>query len=337
MMKKRQIGEIVYQLILHTILFVFYAFDKENMSCSEHHLAFFFNYISAAFVINYFIVPFYLYPKKYIKFTCLILGLLTMVILIEELFLEQIYFPGTIRAKVFNSIFYCLLDVLPIITILVGFKFAWDAYWNQKKIEQMSKLMEESELQFLKTQINPHFLFNNLNNIYALAVEQSPQTPDIILELSSVLRYVLYESKGNEVLVAKDIKHLKDYTKLNTYQFDERGVVNFEDNGNYGPTVIAPHLLIMFVENAFKHSSSSVLNNVFIDINIELNSENELLFRCKNSFEQQSNIDHLSEGIGLNNVKKRLQLLYPNRYELDIKTENSIYDVFLKIKLKELK
>lgn len=336
-LQKHHIQEFLYQIVIHVVLFVFYAFDRHGESCSEQQFAFFMNYIVAAGFINYLLVPIYLYNKQYIKFGIGLVFTITWVILIEELYLEHVYFPGTRRAKVFNDVFHCLLDVLPIITILVGFKFAWDAHWNRKKIEQLSQLMQESELQFLKTQINPHFLFNNLNNIYAFAVEQSPKTPDIILELSSVLRYMLYESQDKEVVLAKDVKHLRDYTNLNTYQFDNRGVVKFNEEGHLGSVVIAPHLLVMFVENAFKHSSSSILNDVFIEIDIKLEDDGTFIFKCKNSFQEESNVQQLSEGIGLANVKKRLQLLYPNAHKLDIKTEENLYSVDLKIKLNPIK
>ncbi|MEO0331173.1 MAG: histidine kinase, partial [Bacteroidota bacterium] len=193
--------------------------------------------------------------------------------------------------------------------------------------------IQESELQFLKSQINPHFLFNNLNNLYSYAIDYSPQTPEIILKLSSVLRYMLYECKEKLVPLVKEVKQLENFTQLSQLQIEERGVVNFTAQTNQSDYQIAPLILIVFIENAFKHSQSGQSENIRIDISIQLSEEGALEFWCRNNFSVDTNTENLASGIGLANVKKRLQLLYPNAHQLRIKETENQYEVSLSMQL----
>ena len=332
--------EIVFQLFLICLVFVFYAFEHKNgqrvFKFEESSILFFLNYVIAASIINYLLLPAYLYKKKSWHFTSWVLVVIAGVILIEEGVIEQIYFPDT-RGSSFPGVFINLTDSLPTITILVGFKFAWDALNKQKEVEQLKMAVKESELQFLKSQINPHFLFNNLNNLYAYALEKSEKTPQIILELSSVLRYMLYECKEMYVPLEKEIDQLENFVNLSQLQFEDRGVVQFNKKNIEANFKIAPLILTVFVENAFKHSASSQTNNIDIVIDVLLNSQGELRFKCSNTFSEDSNTDDLSKGIGLKNVKKRLQLLYPGAHELLIDESDNRYTVELSIYLKKLK
>lgn len=324
--------ELFFQTFLHLAVFIFYGFDQDQPKIEDHDFAYFLNYAFAAFLINYLLLPRFYYQKKYFQFfigTILVLGL---VIVIEEDVIEKIYFPDT-KGSRFNNIFYTLLDVLPVIAIMSGFKFAWDALVKQEEVEELKATIEESELQFLKSQINPHFLFNNLNNLYSYAIEQSPKTPQIILELSSVLRYMLYECKEEYVPLKKELKQLENFTRLSELQIEERGEVKFQSSGMRPGFQIAPLILIVFIENAFKHSQSSQADNIFIDIDIQLSAEELLTFRCTNNYYEVTNVDNLTKGIGLKNVKKRLELLYPGKYKLDITEENNLYEVNLSLQL----
>ena len=258
---------------------------------------------------------------------------IAFVIIVEELILEQIYFPDT-RGRDFQGVFYVLLDVLPIITILSGFKFAWDAIRKHREVDELKASMEQSELSFLKSQINPHFLFNNLNNLYSYALENSPKTPIIILELSSVLRYMLYECQEKYVPLRNELKQLENFIKLNELQIEERGSVKFSipesTSENYK---IAPLILMVFVENAFKHCTATQVDKISIEINIELTSNGILNFACENSFQEITDKDNPSEGIGFDNVKKRLELIYPGAYTLNIDNSAGKYKVNLSLDL----
>jgi len=256
---------------------------------------------------------------------------IAVAMLIEELVLEPIFSPK--KAGNFPGIFFTLTQILPVITILSGFKFAWDALGKQKEVDALKEAVRESELQYLRSQINPHFLFNNLNNLYSYAIENSPKTPEIILELSGVLRYMLYECKEKYVPLTKEIEQLKNFVKLSEMQIEERGTVNFSTKNIGSSFRIAPLILPVFIENAFKHTTASQTDKIKIDIEAALSDDNILNFNCKNSFQPLSNTDNLTKGIGLENVRKRLNILYPNAHQLNIRNQENIFEVNLKIDL----
>lgn len=336
MLSKRSMSnsskELVFQLILHLLVFTFYSFDKNKPQIEGHQLVFFLNYAVAVFFINYFLLPRFYYQKKYVHFLAFVVLTIAAVIVVEELVLEKIYFPTT-RGNSFPGVFFTLVQILPVIAILSGFKFAWDAFWKQRELDELKAAIQESELQFLTSQINPHFLFNNLNNLYAYAIENSPKTPEIILELSAVLRYMLYECREKYVPLKKEIEHLENFTQLNQLQIEDRGKVNFQVGNMPLGFQIAPLILIVFIENAFKHSQSSQAEDISIDIDIQLSENGQLNFVCKNNFQPTSNTENLSQGIGLENVKKRLELLYPNAHQLDIREDGHQFEVHLSMQL----
>lgn len=327
--------EILFQIVLHGILFLFFSFDRNQPQIQEYKIVAFLNYALGALIINYILLPKYFYTKKYILFFIYVAIVVAGLIAVEELLLERIYYPDT-RGKHFPGIFYSLLDVMPVIAILAGFKFAWDASLKQKEVEELRTSVKESELQFLKSQINPHFLFNNLNNMYSHAIEQSPKTPSIILELSSVLRYMLYDCKEDFVALNKEIEHLKNFTQLNELQIEDRGKVTFATEQIPSGYLIAPLILTVFIENAFKHSTASQSEDIFIDISIKIDVDGQLDFKCKNTYQADTNTEKLSNGIGLQNVKKRLQLLYPDAHKLVIRDTKNNYFVHLKMNLKSI-
>lgn len=324
--------ELVFQVVLNFTVFVFFAFDRHIPGIEPHQIFFYLNYAVAGFVINYFLLQRYLYKNRYWEFAVYTLVIIGIIIFIEEAVLERIFYPE-FRGKYFLGVFYNLLSTMPTITILVGFKFAWDALTKQREVLELRNSVKESELQFLKSQINPHFLFNNMNNLYAYAVEQSPKTPGIILELSSVLRYMLYECKARFVPLKKEIEHLEDYINLSKLQIEGRGNVKVELGSIPSNYHIAPLILTVFVENAFKHSASSQTNDILIEVEANVDDKGTLHFICDNTYLTKSNTDHLDKGIGLENVKKRLELIYPHSHKLDIKTINGHYKVALTIDL----
>lgn len=327
--------ELLFQIILHLVVLIFYSVDRRNPQIEIKEVIFFLNYALANFFISYFLLPKFYYRKKHLYFFIYVFFTIVAVILVEELILEQIYYPDT-RGKKFPGIFYALMDVLPVIVILSGFKFAWDAFKKQKEVDDLTTAVRESELQFLKSQINPHFLFNNLNNLYAYAIENSPKTPSIILELSGVLRYMLYECKEQYVPLSKEITQLENFINLNEMQIEERGKVYFTTHNIQDGYRIAPLILIVFIENAFKHSTASQSEDILIEVKVSIDKVGKLHFLCKNSHQLQSNTDNLSHGIGLGNVKKRLEWLYPKTHQLTINEHKEYYEVKLSLDLNEV-
>lgn len=337
---------LTHEVVIHAFLWVVYfmAILYERDLISERtgepaalrleDFVFTINYFLVVLAINYWLLPRFLYRKEYLKFFTLSTILLVVAILVEEFVMEAIFYANTRRATYFTGFFRTLLDIGPTILFFVGFKLAWDNLKKQSDLEQAEREKVESQLQFLKAQLNPHFLFNNLNNLYAYAQEGSHKTPEIILQLSSLMRYMLYESRDNFVPLAKELDYLSDFIQLQELQMEGRGQVDYVVEGRVHSQQIAPFMLIAFVENCFKHSLSSQSHNISIQIMAHV-MENRLLFHCANTYARtvSSADDYLGKGIGLENVRKRLQLLYPQHHRLDIYTREGTYFVDLELDL----
>ncbi len=333
--------ETVYQAVIVLVLLVSFSFELDEYRhqslqtlFTPSKLAFFANYLAAAMVINYVLLPAFYYRKRIILFIAALVVVLTAVILVDELILEQIFFPDT-RGTHFPGLLFTLVETLPIIIIIVAFKLAWDSNRKQGELERLKSLMKDSELQFLKSQINPHFLFNNLNSIYAYAIDNSPKTPSIILELSAVLRYMLYDCKADRVALAREVQHLENYVALNQLQTGNRGKIRFsKDIGNFNFS-IPPLILIVFVENAFKHGFGSQAKNVYVDICMDVPEHGKLIFLCENNYSPDYQPTGSVSGIGLENVRKRLDLQYPGEHELYIRDDGNVFITRLMMQLRK--
>ena len=328
--------EWIFQIILHLTVFHFVIIDHEDgkmvYELDWYQLAFFANYVCANLLISYVLLPRFLYQKKYVDFAIYCLLIVMAVILIEEFVLEKIFFPYT-RGSDFQGAILSLGEVLSVLGVLTGVKFAWDSIHRQREIDELKLVVKDSELSFLNSQINPHFLFNNLNNLYSYAVEQSPKTPEIILGLSGVLRYMLYECRESFVPLIKEVEQLRNFIQLYELQIEERGAVDFVTTNLSDNYQIAPLILNVFVENAFKHSQSGQSDEIRISVSLSVDASGKLHFDCVNNYEPNEFSEGESQGIGLENVKKRLALLYPERHQLHIEKGDREYRVSLQIQL----
>lgn len=330
---KRANREFLFLGIFIALLIFLDTFDRTEPGLQWHKIAYKLNYIGAALFVNYFLIPRYFYTKKYSAFTFGFLIVLVVVVFVDEYFVEWLFYRNSARYE--NVLFLMtLIQSLPTILLVIGFKFAWDAFQKQQKIDSLKRMVAENELQFLNSQINPHFLFNNLNNLYAYALDNSPKTPEIILQLSSILRYMLYDCRDKTVLLSKELDNLNDYVQLSKLQLAEEGGVTFNIEGIPGELRIAPLILIVFVENAFKHAPASQVNNVKINISVKI-MDNTLKFLCENNYSEESNTRNLPNGIGLKNVQERLDLSYADRHKLNIEKKKDWYKVFLEIDLSD--
>lgn len=206
--------------------------------------------------------------------------------------------------------------------------------YQQEKQELLTRNMQ-SELRFLKSQINPHFLFNTLNNLYALTLKKSDQAPEIVLKLSEIMRYMLYECNEKQVALSKEIQYLHNYLDLERLRQPKDAEITFETVGNISNQMVAPLLFVPFVENSFKHGLNHQLNGGgFVRMKLWVSGE-DLQFEIENSktehLPQKSHVR--SGGIGLINVRQRLQLLYPDQYDLEVRDEPGCYTVVLSLKL----
>ncbi len=212
-------------------------------------------------------------------------------------------------------------------------KFVEDYFELEARRKELENRQLTSELQFLKAQINPHFLFNTLNNLYYLAVNQSTRTPEVIAKLSGMMRYMLYDSNHSLVPLKKEIEYIENYLSLERLRLDEEVPITFEVEGTIEGVRIAPLILITFLENAFKHGVSGSGSDVFITVKLEVAS-GICHYRVVNSkLAQGSKTLEEKSGIGLQNVRRRLELSYPDRYDLHTRETDERYQVDLQLQL----
>ena len=224
-------------------------------------------------------------------------------------------------ATVFSSLIFLFLSAV--------LKFTIDWFLNERVQRDLENQRLTAELAFLKSQINPHFLFNSLNSIYSLAYQRSETTPEAILKLSEIMRYMLYECNDNKVGLDKEFQYLHNYIDLQKIRFANKAYIDFKITGVVDGQQIVPLLLIAFIENAFKHG---VANNALTPIRLAINVEGQHLnFYIQNR--KHTNNRDPEGGIGLNNVKRRLNLLYPRKYNLDIIEGTDSYTVELSLVL----
>ncbi len=214
--------------------------------------------------------------------------------------------------------------------LIIGISVIWKVAELQKRAKTLENEKLQSELKYLKSQINPHFLFNTLNNIYGLSLENSKKTPELILKLSDFLSFSLYESTQKFILLEKEINLLNDFIDLEKSRFDDRVAVEVSIPENINQISIPPLILVPFVENAFKHSLKNETRIAHIFVKLEV-VDGQLIYEVKNSKPDQTIEDSSPKGIGLENIKKRLNILYDDQYELQIEDEDKLYSIVLKI------
>ncbi|WP_298555740.1 histidine kinase [uncultured Algibacter sp.] len=281
-------------------------------------------------------MPRYLLKKKYVEFAIYLIVLLFIVLLINNYF----YFQNIAKYS-FNdpwSHLSTMMHTYPMAGMVVAIKL-WQ-HWHKNQIvkEQLKKEKAEAELNLLKAQIHPHFLFNTINNIYALSLEASKKTPESLLKLSELLNYVLYECNHNMVSLEKEINLIRNYLSLEKLRHEERLDVILNINGSLQDLYIAPLILLPFVENSFKHGVNSIIGKAWVSIDISI-EEGILTFKTENnksdfiSDEKSVKILNHNGGIGLKNVKKRLELMYHNSYELKTIESDESYLVILELNL----
>ena len=227
-----------------------------------------------------------------------------------------------------------LLGQIYVIGFVTAIKLAIDWIKQKEYLTETNEMLLENELKYLRSQIQPHFFFNTLNNLYSLTIDKSDKAPDLILKLSDLMKYFLYETGKEFQTLENEISHIKDYIEIEKLRYDENLKVNFNINSKTKKVIVKPLILIPLVENAFKHGARNSKKNGYITI--DLNATSNLLdFRIENSFEKPTKkIKAQIGGIGLTNLKKRLELNYgPDFYNLDIIKEKNKYIAHLKIKL----
>jgi two-component system LytT family sensor kinase len=236
-----------------------------------------------------------------------------------------IYSPGHYASDILYIIFYSAFAILIKLTVR----------WYEERKANEEKLIQDHkfELELLKAQLNPHFFFNTLNNIYSLVYKKSDEAPAALMKMSEIMRYMLYESKAEKVPLEKEIEHLDDYIELQKLRFTDPGFIDYSVTGDISNHQIPPMMLLSFVENAFKHGKKRVNNPGII---IRINATEKLLnFLVSNYIiDPSGKPDTGNTGIGLKNIRRRLELLYPGCHDLTISVHDARYTVNLNIYLK---
>jgi two-component system, LytTR family, sensor kinase len=221
------------------------------------------------------------------------------------------------------------------LAITMSLKMVKQWYERERTTQNLEKINTETELKYLKSQINPHFLFNSLNSLYALTLVKSDKAPELVLKLSEILRYVLYEAKEKYVSLDKEINYLKSYLELEKIRHGDRLKVDFNIVGETEHKQIAPMLFLTFLENSFKHGISNSTGDGYVDIGMKID-DNQLDFFISNSKPASKNDTPFNGGIGLENTKKRLDILYPDKFKLVTHDSDSTYRVNLNLELNKI-
>ncbi|ATP58559.1 hypothetical protein CPT03_19865 [Pedobacter ginsengisoli] len=318
---------LLFWLFIVLLVTAIVIYSKERVSFYD--LAVNFGYSGliniSIFYINYtLLIPLLIKEnKKYGLYIISIILLMIMMSLIKtviaslhvETILRHLSSSGTVEYLPISTYAISALFISGFFIVVSSLlKLAIDWFGNERTQRNLESEKKEMELQFLKSQLNPHFLFNSLNNIYSLAYQKSDKTADAILKLSEIMRYMIYESNDSWVSLSKEIEYVQSFIELQKLRFKDGAAVEFTMNGEIDNQQIVPLILISFVENAFKHG---VANDPKNPIKINIIANQKILHFSITNKKNKYNKDEMG-GVGLNNVERRLQLLYPDRYKLNI-------------------
>ncbi|MBM3415223.1 MAG: GHKL domain-containing protein [Bacteroidetes bacterium] len=286
------------------------------------------------YITNYVLIPRLLYKKKYgwfaLGFVLLILtsSIIKMYILGRVTHNPALYdWSSDIKRRVYDNI----LPHFFLVIAGAAVKLVFDYRQLQQRMAETAKEKAEAELNFLKSQINPHFVFNSLNSVYFLINKDNSDARNALHKFSEILRYQLYEMNGEKVPVEKEIRYLKDYMDLQQLRKDDKYAVEFHCADSVKGFSIEPLLLIPLVENAFKHISHHRNGRNYVEVKMQ-RENGQFLFTVKNSKEHQPTTESHG-GIGLQNVKRRLELLYPGKHDFKVSETAVVFTVSLNIRL----
>ncbi len=340
-------GHVLFWMlsIAFILFFIFYNEKKIHFDLVTLSKAIIINigFALGVYTNLYMLIPKLLKKKNYIFYIFWLIVLLTFCSLFIQLLfiypfhnilhLEERF--ASFNPSLHSAFFFATLIYIAF-TSLLKFIKDWLALQDLNlKIAKIEQQKLEAELKTLKGQLNPHFLFNSLNNIYSLALIKSDKVPELILKLSDLMRHIIYESRENFISLAKEIEFVDNFIALQKIRTPENVEIQYEIKGDIPPARIAPLLFEPFIDNAFKHGLPASTNSDFVNILFDFRQNDFLIFRIENNYEQPFTWNKKDSGIGIKNVKQRLKYLYnPNDYELNISKENSTFSVILQLKLK---
>jgi len=292
-------------------------------------------FLAVSVYINLLILlPLFFKKRRYLLFSLLEMSNIALFICLN--YFVSMAFEGK-HPNILNEMVAEFLLVLVFLVITTLIKFTRDSIALQDanlRIKEIERENVESELRALKAQINPHFFFNTLNSIYSLSLDRSEKVPELILKLSELMRYILYETSDDYVSMERQLDFLQNYIYLEQLRTDEKIKIEMEIKGEHTELMVVPLLFVPFIENAFKHVVKEKDNPSFIRISFNLTDPVKLSFSVKNKkFNSPRPVNGNNEGIGLANVRKRLNLLYPLKHELTISDTGDVFEVKLTLEL----
>ena len=335
---------ILSHSIFWVVIYYFYAYFLGYGSSNTEYVNLFSSFlmpvtIFISYFLIYYLIPNYLLTKRYKYF--ILYSVYTFIISVYIIILSILY--GLIYSEGYKEVDtepltktlpFIILGVYFVVLIVVSLSLIMHNYNSIVKNESLnSKILnaqlelKEQELKFLKMQIHPHFLFNSLNTIYGFALKKADEAPEMILKLSNLLDYILYQIEKPSVLLQDEVNHLLDYVSLEKMRFHDTLEVKIEKKIENENAQIAPMLLIPFVENAFKHGAI-IKGKLKVNMVLETKGD-ELFFEIGNTSINEANVE---KGIGLENIEKRLEMLYPNVHKIDIEESKNSFKVQLIIR-----
>ena len=330
---------LVFWAVSYYVLLYNYASSSEFSKIDYIYTAIFMVApVFAVYVNFYILIPLFFQKRKYVVYGIFLVLLVAVSIgihsfsfnVLTDLIFKNYYIISYIDTWQISRTLIIFLGI----TTLAHLSQSWfQLYESRSRLQVVEKEKALYQLESLRAQINPHFLFNSLNSIYSLALKRSGDAPEVILKLSDVLRYVIYDSNQDKVDLDKELDFISKYIDLQKLRTHVAGKIHYSVDGEAEGKKTAPLIFIVFIENAFKHGMQADVENQFININFRITGQT-IEFVSENSavetgeFETDDN-----KGIGLENVKKRLELMYPGKYKLVIRHDPDKYSVHLNLEL----
>jgi len=284
---------------------------------------FYFFFLPLPVDIHFFLLHHFFKRKKYLIYGFLLAVVIFLVGLLTNLY--NIIFLGT-----YDSLLKNLLEVIIIIVIATAIKVVKDGFKQKLQLQEIQAWQLQTELKLLESQVNPHFLFNTLNNLYSLSLDKSERLPRFIQKLTNLMKYMFDSSQNLTVPLIKEREFIDNYLELEKLRLPGDSDIHFEVEGNLDEHRIAPMMFIPFVENCFKHGAKATTGKTFVHLLLKV-ANNRLVFTASNN---AGSGQHSSDsGMGLKNIRRRLELLYPGVHNLHVKRKTNIYMVRLEIRL----
>ncbi|MCF8244354.1 MAG: histidine kinase [Saprospiraceae bacterium] len=338
--QNRPLQHLLFWAVSFYVLARLFAYSDELATVDIiYTFLFHLSILLAVYVNLIWLIPAFLTTKKYGLYFLLLVVIVFCSIgfnLLTFNYLSDHIFPGYyfIAYYGFWEISQFIVAYI-VITSLIKLSKGWFRYLETKdELQRLETEKKTAELSALKSQVNPHFLFNSLNNLYSLALDNDERTPGIILMLSQTMRYLLYESNADFVPLEKEVEHLQNYVEMQRLRVGEKARISFEVMGDTTNKQVAPLLFLPLVENGFKHGVKGETEGAFIKMLLQV-LDNQLVFKTENNKGEVDDIEKNSTtgGVGLQNLRRRLDLLYPNKHHLEITDGIGTFTVVLKIDL----